>query len=83
MLQNLSTAADVIGALRVKLLQPFHVNFTNLTFLVNQDITVTQFAICLNWPNKVRKMAKIRKRYNQAPHLTQDTTWERNKTKNQ
>ena len=24
-------------------------------------------------------MAKIRKRYNQVPHLTQDTTWESNK----
>ena len=29
--------------------------------------------------NKVRKKAKIRNRYNQAPHLTQDTTWESNK----
>ena len=29
--------------------------------------------------NKVRKMPKIRKRYNQVPHLTQDTTWESNK----
>ena len=29
---------------------------------------------------KVRKKAKIRIRYNQAPHLTQDTTWESNKT---
>ena len=29
---------------------------------------------------KVRKTAKITKRYNQAPHLTQDTTWESNKT---
>ena len=28
---------------------------------------------------KVRKTAKIRKRYNQVPHLTQDTTWESNK----
>ena len=28
---------------------------------------------------KVRKMAKIRKRYNQVPHLTQNTTWENNK----
>ena len=28
---------------------------------------------------KERKMAKIRKRYNQAPHPTQDTTWESNK----
>ena len=26
--------------------------------------------------SKVRKTAKIRKRYNQVPHLTQDTTWE-------
>ena len=29
---------------------------------------------------KVRKMAKIRDGYNQVPHLTQDTTWESNKT---
>ena len=28
---------------------------------------------------KARKTAKIRKRYNQVPHLTQDTTWESNK----
>ena len=28
---------------------------------------------------KVRKKAKIRNRYNQAPHLTKDTTWESNK----
>ena len=26
-------------------------------------------------PCKVRKEANIRKRYNQVPHLTQDTTW--------
>ena len=26
---------------------------------------------------KVRKKAKIRNRYNEVPHLTQDTTWER------
>ena len=29
---------------------------------------------------KVRKVAKIRNRYNQAPHLTTDTTWESDKT---
>ena len=29
---------------------------------------------------KVRKAAKIRNRYKQAPHLTQDTTWESDKT---
>ena len=28
---------------------------------------------------KVRKTAKIRKRYNQVPHLTENTTWESNK----
>ena len=28
---------------------------------------------------KVRKMANIRKRYNQVPHLTLGTTWESNK----
>ena len=30
---------------------------------------------------KVRKKAKIRNQYNQATHLTQDTTWESNKCK--
>ena len=28
---------------------------------------------------KVRKKAKIRNRYNQVPHLTQDTIWESDK----
>ena len=28
---------------------------------------------------KVRKEGKIRNRYNQAPHLTQDPTWESDK----
>ena len=28
---------------------------------------------------KVRKVAKISNRYNQVPHLTQDTTWESDK----
>ena len=30
----------------------------------------------LTTPLKVRKTAKIRKRHNQVPHLTHDTTWE-------
>ena len=29
---------------------------------------------------KVRKTVKIRNQYNQVPHLTQDTTWESDKT---
>ena len=32
-----------------------------------------------NTTTKVRKEAKIRKRYNQVHHWTQDTTWESNK----
>ena len=31
------------------------------------------------WIRKVRMVVKIRKRYNQVPHLTQDTTWESSK----
>ena len=31
---------------------------------------------------KVRKVAKIRNRYNQVPHLTQDSTWESEKKHN-
>ena len=30
---------------------------------------------------KVRKAAKIMKRYNQVPYLTQDTTWESDKVR--
>ena len=30
---------------------------------------------------KVKKVAKIRNQYNQAPHLTQDTTWESDKNR--
>ena len=29
---------------------------------------------------EVRKTAKIRNQYNQVPHLTQDTTWESDKS---
>ena len=33
----------------------------------------------INMKIKIRKMAKIRNRYNQVPHLTHDTTWESDK----
>ena len=57
-----------------------------LFFRVPKDLSIeasygnsqrSQFSLycCL----KVRKTAKIRKRYNQVPHLTQDTTWESKK----
>ena len=36
-------------------------------------------AIWIYIQGNVRKTAKIRKRYNQLPHLTQDVTWESNK----
>ena len=31
--------------------------------------------VSLTFSDKVMKKAKIRNRYNQTPHLTQDTTW--------
>ena len=38
------------------------------------DVTWTTYAnFCALMPRKVRKRAKIRNRYKQAPHLTQDT----------
>ena len=37
------------------------------------------YHFCNDVVQKVRKTAKIRKRYNQVPHLTQDSTWESNK----
>ena len=37
------------------------------------------FARGLNEVLKVRKTARIRNRYNQAPHLPQDTKWKSNK----
>ena len=49
---------------------PDHTHLLLLHFvLVAQDLTI-----------KVRKMAKIRDRYNQVLHLTQDTTWGSEKT---
>ena len=41
---------------------------------------VTKYQKPYNISCKVRKAAKIRSRYNQVPHLTQDTTWESDKT---
>ena len=38
------------------------------------------FPVSLKPLYKVRKVAKIRNQYNQVPHLTQDTTWESDKT---
>ena len=41
------------------------------------------FNVCNNcvrsFCNKVRKKAKTRNRYNQVPHLTQDTIWQSDK----
>ena len=48
--------------------------FLTALFWIVYFISLTK----VHLPNKVRKKAKIRNPYNQAPHLTQDTTWERN-----
>ena len=62
----------------------------NLTLLYaynkNADTSVHRRSLISSFVNyflvrsmKIRKTVKIRKRYNQVPHLTQDTTWESNK----
>ena len=43
--------------------------------IVEQHIWYQIEAKLLSFCIKVRKTAKIGKRYNQVPHLTQDTTW--------
>ena len=54
-----------------------------MTFLKKESVSADYFHlyICLYYftllinPLKVSKGAKIRDRYNQVPHLTQDTNW--------
>ena len=41
---------------------------------------ILKLQVTLDSQGKVRKTAKIRKRYKQVPQLTQDTTWESNKS---
>ena len=38
-----------------------------------------EFIPYVSYHTKVRKVTAIRNRYNQVPHLTQDTTWESDK----
>ena len=57
--------------------------FQHFGAFLNRELTLTH----LNTRDrnqlvvKVRKVAKIRNRYNQVPHLTQDTSWESGKNK--
>ena len=41
---------------------------------------ISIFVLYLSQHMKVKKNAKIKNRYNQVPHLTQDTIWESDKT---
>ena len=51
---------------------------TNSHIIAGRQLKLSnQLSLPLRDDYKVRKIAKIRKRYNQVPHLTQDTTWER------
>ena len=45
-----------------------------------QSRTKNEFKCELSNCDKIRKAARIRNQYNQAPHLTQDITWESDKT---
>ena len=49
--------------------------FFAVKLLIKPEILKISMCLAL----KVGKMAKIRNRYNQVTHLTQDTTWVRNK----
>ena len=56
---------------------------TPLSGVVHTGCTLCQVFLlldCMLSNIEVRKMTKIRKQYNHAPHLTQDTTWESKKT---
>ena len=57
------------------------VNYTEAIMrdVLSRGLTGLEIQIDLLGDIKVRKTAKIRKRYNQVPHLTQDTTWESGK----
>ena len=50
------------------------INLTMIFYLLHY--TVVRYGAL---KKKVRKTATIRKRYNQVPHLTHNTTWESNK----
>ena len=53
------------------------VAFKSISIYLDNILNINN--ICFYNMVKVRKVAKIRNRYNQLPHLTQDTTWESNK----
>ena len=46
---------------------------------INSSVSACTTGSIIPFLVKVRMTAKIRKRYNQVTHLTQDTTWESNK----
>ena len=56
-----------------------HVVFLNLTTAYTHTACLSFFQLVYS-TNKVSEVAKTRNRYNQVPHLTQDTTWESDKT---
>ena len=51
----------------------------NHTLQTNRRLREEETQKTNKMPITVRKAAKIRKRYNQVPHLTQDTIWKSNK----
>ena len=60
---------------------PRHINAINILLKrkIGNKINGLQLTELVPVKLQVRKTAKIRKRYNQVPHLIQDTTWESNK----
>ena len=56
-----------------------HINFEVAYMYTDHGSKVHQkiySAFGLDWENKSQKTAKIRNRYNQLPHTTEDTIWQ-------
>ena len=67
--QMLSIRADLVGVCNVKL----QLYAKGLDWSQGKSTSVNHFSIAYLLNSKVSKGAKIRNRYNQVPHLTQDT----------
>ena len=46
---------------------------------ISRDNTVQKNRAIMGYLRKVRKTARIKNRYNQEPHMSQDTKWDSNK----
>ena len=72
-LLNLSSWCLVIVVWLFLTMFQFCMQFVIRVFPAHTHLPFSALKMHVEWPNKVSKVAKIRNRYNQVPHLTQDT----------